>query len=233
MEGILKSLGLTEKEAHLYLILNSREKLSIADIMKKTKIERRSIYDILEKLIQKGFASFFEEEKRKYYLATNPEIILEDLKEKEEDFKSLIPKINRLKEKESGTKVEILKGIKGLKTIFLEISKTKSTHYAFGNIMPLLEKEYSGTLTSFLNSIEGRNLKEYIIYPQGSKIRKLKGSKYKEIDNKLIPPTPTVIYDDKTIQFIFTSPLTIIKITNKEIAKTNLKYFETFWKMAN
>jgi sugar-specific transcriptional regulator TrmB len=232
MKEKLISIGFGEKDAEIYLALIRLEKASIADLMKKTSIERRTIYDVLERLIQRGWAGYFEENGRKYYLATSPEIILKDLEQKNKEFEKIIPELTSLNEKSSEAKVEILKGVKGLRTIFLEIIHLKETHYAFGNIAPFISDEkYTPAVKEFLEYLEGRGIHEKIIYPKGEPIKKIKKGEYKAINKELIPPTPTIIYGDVTAQFIFTDPITIIKIKSKEITDTNRRYFDTFWRM--
>ena len=232
MKEQLLAIGFNEKDAEIYLALIKLEKANIVELMKKTSVERRTIYDVLERLIQKGWASYFEENGKKYYLPTKPEIILQDLENKKENFEKIIPKLNSIKEKSSETKIEILKGVKGLKTIFMEIIGLRETHYSFGNITPFISDEkYIPAVKDFLAYLEERGVKEKVIYPKGENIVKIKGGQYKELDEKLIPPTPTIIYGDVTAQFIFTEPITIIKITSPEITKTNKKYFDTFWNM--
>lgn len=232
MKEQLTQIGFGDKEAEIYLALIKLGKANIAELIKKTSIERRTIYDVLERLMQKAWVSYYIENKKKYYIPVKPELILEDLEYKKQEFKEIIPKINVLKEKSSLTNVEIYKGVKGLKTIGLEIIKSKSIHYSFGNIAPfMLNPDYTPLLKEFLEILEARNIKEKVIYAKGEQIKKIKGGQYKAINKELIPPTPTIVYDDVTIQYIFTDPITIIKIISPEIAKTNKKYFEMFWEM--
>ena len=232
MKEQLLEIGFQGKDAEIYLALMALGKACMVDLMRKTKIERRTIYDVLERLIQKGWASFFEEEGKKYYLPTKPEIILSSFEQKKENFEKIIPQLNELETKPSETRVELLKGVKGLQTIFLEIIKTKQMHYSFGNISPFIsDKKYKPAVDLFLEYLEGRDVKEKVIYPKGEDIKKIKGGQYKAIDKKFISPTPTIIYGDTSVQFIFTDPITIIKIKNKDIAKTNKNYFDTFWRM--
>ena len=137
-----------------------------------------------------------------------------------------------MKEEKEETKVEILKGVNGLKSIFNEIIQLKEMHYSFGNISPFISDEkYVPAVKTFLGYLEGRGVKEKVIYPKGENVKKIKGGQYKSIDKSLMPPTPTIIYGEMVVQFIFTDPITIIKIKNKEITKTHKKYFDAFWKI--
>ncbi|MDA3837215.1 MAG: BlaI/MecI/CopY family transcriptional regulator [Nanoarchaeota archaeon] len=232
MKKELLAIGFQNKDADIYLELMKSGKATILDLTKRTSIERRTIYDVLERLMQKGFVSYFEENKKKIYLPTNPEIILNEFEERKSKFEKIIPQLNSLDKKKDEAKVEVLKGVNGLKTIFLEIISQKQMHYSFGNISPFIsDKKYIPVVKTFLEYLEGRGVKEKIIYPKGESINKIKGGQYKSIDKSLIPPTPTIIYGDTTAQFVFTDPITIIKIQNKEITKTHKRYFDTFWEI--
>jgi sugar-specific transcriptional regulator TrmB len=233
MQKELQAIGMDNKEIEIYLALTKNPSSNIAMLLKNTTIERRTIYDVLERLQQKGLASYFEENGKKYYMATKPEIILEDLYQKQQDLKKIIPQLQNLQHPPTETKVEVFKGLKGIRTIFLDIINSKETHYSFGDITPFnRDDKLIPIVKIFLSALEQKNIKEKVIYTKGDKLNKIKGGEYRAIDPKFVPPTPTVIYGDVTVQYIFTEPITIIKITSKDIASTNKKYFETFWKIA-
>jgi len=230
MKKELIKIGFQDKDAELYLALLKLKQASIAELIKKVSIERRTVYDVLERLMQKGIVSFFEENGKKIYLPVKPKSILNELNEKRENFEKVLPKLEALEEKKENTRVEVLKGVKGLKKIFLEIIENKQMHYSFGDITPFISDEkYIPAVKIFLEYLEGRGVKEKVIFPKGESIKKITGGQYKTIDKSLIPPTPTIIYGDTTVQFVFTDPITIIKIENKEITKTHKKYFDGFW----
>ncbi len=231
MKDVLQEIGFDEKEAEIYAILVKLDGASVTEIMKHTITERRSIYDVLERLVQKGRASFYEEQGRRVFNAIDPEVILEDLKEKQKKFEELIPKL-KLPLTKTDAKVEILKGIPGLRSIFLDIIKEGKVHYVHGDISPLIyEEDYARVTVQFLASLKKKGLGEKVIYAKGDKITKIPNSEYKAIDKKFVLPVPTLIYGDVTTQYIYTRPITIIKITSKVVAKTNLEYFKVFWNM--
>lgn len=232
MKEILLSIGFDEKEADIYIALIKTGKASVNDLLKKTSIERRTIYDVLERLIQKGRASYFEENNTRKYLPTKPELILQDLREKENGFKELLPQLRSLQEEPTQARVEVLKGVHGIKILFLEIIACRRTHYLFGDLRPL-NKEYRHMTTKYLRELEKADGKEKMIYTKGDfDLIRIKGGEYRAMRPELIPPTPTVIYGDTVVQYIYTKPITIIKITSKEIAKTHKEYFNHFWKLA-
>ncbi|MGV8151264.1 MAG: TrmB family transcriptional regulator [Candidatus Woesearchaeota archaeon] len=227
----LQNIGMDSKEAQIYRTLLQLGKGTVNQILKKTTIERRTIYDILERLMQKGFASYYEDNGTKTFLPTNPQILLEDMDKKRESFSKILPKLNSLKEVDENASLELLKGKQGVKTIFLEIQHTSKIHYAFGNINHFVDKLDIDT-KRFLTTIESKKHTETIIYPKGEKILKIKGGQYRVLDRKKMPPTPVIIYNNTTCLFMFGEPIQIIKITSKEITKSYIEYFNTYWNMA-
>ena len=57
----LKELDLTEGQVKVYLAVLEIGIASIKKIQEKTALERRSIYDILNKLIEKGLMTYTKE----------------------------------------------------------------------------------------------------------------------------------------------------------------------------
>lgn len=232
MKEQLIAIGFDEREADIYIALCKLSKAGVTELLKHTQIERRSIYDVLERLVQKGRASFVEENGRRVYSPTNPKTILADIKSREKEFEKIIPALESL-EVPSGARVEILKGTKGLMTIFQEIIESGMLHYSWGDISPLSNNpEYSRIVKKFLRGLKEKKIGEKIIYAKGDNVHRIPKGEYRSIDPKLISPAPTLIYGDITTQYIYTEPITIIKITSKEITQTNKEYFKHFWKIA-
>ncbi|MCF7872044.1 helix-turn-helix domain-containing protein [Candidatus Woesearchaeota archaeon] len=232
MKEQLEAIGFDSKEAEIYIALTKLGKAGVTEILKNTGIERRSIYDILERLVQKGRASYYEENGTRIFSPTNPNVILAELKHRQDSFAEIIPRLEAL-ETPKGAKVEILKGEQGLMTVFYEVIESGLVHYSWGDISPLIYIEkYARIVKKFLSQLEKKGMVEKIIYAKGDPISKIKKGEYRALDKKLIPPAPTLIYGDVTTQYVYTEPLTIIKITSKEIAQTNLEYFKHFWNIA-
>lgn len=69
----LQDLGLSEKEAQVYLALLEVDNDSIIDISKKTEINRTTIYPVIEGLLKKGLVSEVQSGKKIFYHAESPE----------------------------------------------------------------------------------------------------------------------------------------------------------------
>lgn len=75
---ILQALGLTQKEADLYTILNENGPLSMSEIAQLSGITRSVLYKIIPKMVSKGFVQIVPKGKGKRYVAENP-VLLESL----------------------------------------------------------------------------------------------------------------------------------------------------------
>lgn len=72
-EKYLEEIGLSEKEAQVYLALLQVDSDSIQDIAKKTGINRTTVYPVLESLAKKGLVGEIQDGKKTNYQAAAPE----------------------------------------------------------------------------------------------------------------------------------------------------------------
>jgi sugar-specific transcriptional regulator TrmB len=72
-EKYLKEIGLSEKEAEVYLYLLQGDSFSILDISKKTKINRTTIYPVIKSLAEKGLVSETTTNAKTHYQAESPD----------------------------------------------------------------------------------------------------------------------------------------------------------------
>src|SRR3989344_3370012 len=118
-EKLLKEIGLTDIEIKVYLVLLKEGSSLAGDITRNTGIHRRTVYDAIERLVEKGLISYIKTNNRKYFEAYNPKKLLEVLKEKEQSIKEIVPELekrfNFSKEKKETL---FFRGEQALKTIF-------------------------------------------------------------------------------------------------------------------
>ena len=107
LEKYLEELGLSEKEAQIYLALLQVDSDSIQDIAKKTGINRTTVYPVLESLNKKGLVSEVQDGKKTLYQAAPPErletfverqrVVLEEHASR---LKDIIPQIKSIQREE-------------------------------------------------------------------------------------------------------------------------------------
>jgi len=75
----LLKLGLTEGEAKVYIALSGLGSSTVGAIVKKSGVAYSNIYDILNRLIEKGIVSYIIKSKTKYFQAASPSNLIDYL----------------------------------------------------------------------------------------------------------------------------------------------------------
>lgn len=73
LEKYLQEIGLSDKEAAVYLALMQVDSASVLQLAKKTKINRTTIYFVIDSLSKKGLVSEVQMGKKVHYAAEAPE----------------------------------------------------------------------------------------------------------------------------------------------------------------
>lgn len=133
---VLKEIGLSEKEIAVYISLLELGEAPVKDITIKSELNRVTVYPVLKSLIDKGFVSQFNQDKKTFFKPMEPRQILENLKQKETRVNSIIPLLESVKGRiKSKTAVEIFRGSKGISSFFDKIySGDEKQFYAYGKI---------------------------------------------------------------------------------------------------
>jgi len=118
-QAILEEFGLTPSEAKIYLVLLEQGASLAGIISRNTGIHRRSVYDCIERLVQKGLVSYIKSNNRKYFEAVSPERLLEILKKREDDINAVMPQLKLLQEMSAEKKETLFfRGKTALKSAF-------------------------------------------------------------------------------------------------------------------
>ena len=75
IEQHLQGLGLTEGESKAYVSMLSLGSSTVGPIAKKSGISYSKIYEVLQRLMEKGVVSFIIKEKTKYFQAIHPSML--------------------------------------------------------------------------------------------------------------------------------------------------------------
>ncbi len=246
IENTLQKIGLTKGEIKVYIALLELGSSTTGKITKKSGVSGSKVYEVLDRLIKKGLASFIIKNKVKRFEATRPERILDYLEEKEKQLKKeklLIQKIiPELILKQKGTvksEVKVFTGFEGLKTANEDIIKTLKRGEEWLS-MGLTEQPKSWEIYF--------NKRQKIRAKKGIKHKHLLNKKYKSLykkrkklpftEFKFLPknfemPTSTEIYKNKVIIMILLKedPMAIM-IESKAVSDSYRKYFYALWRLA-
>lgn len=241
---LLEEYGLDKNEIGVYLYLVGNKELTAYKIAKDTKIHRSTCYDVLERLIVKGFANIIDKENKKYYSANEISRVISQLKDQETILLSIIPKLQSI-EKIQETKVRLLEKAEGQKQFNFDLfNQVKNKEISFCYI---IGNTYAFNLSSnlfierLIKEIKKLQLKKSIKY-KGIWDEKFRGDKlisqYNSIgENKYLKDLPSrvgTIITDKFIAFLYTSDKPyVLEVKNKLIAEELKVYFENLWNIAN
>jgi sugar-specific transcriptional regulator TrmB len=242
----LKEAGLTDGEIKVYLALLEIGSSTTGPIVEKSGISRSIIYQILEKLMQKGLVSKIIKEKTNYFQATEPNKILEyiDRREKEVEenrnkVEKLLPELLLKQKMSPKSEANIYFGFEGIKTAVTEhlYSRLKKGEefqclgvYAFQT-----EKYHSYWQQDHRRRVK-LGIKIRIMFNKDTKPEILKNrNSFKGCDARYMPtdvktPAWFLTYKDTTT-IILQDPTEIaVEIINQEVTDSFQAYFEEFWK---
>ena len=90
-QKVLQNLGLSEKEAIIYMALLQLGKSTVVKIAKTAGLKRPNTYIILDELKKKGLVSEIPEKGRTLYSPEDPSILEQNIKNSLADFHELLP----------------------------------------------------------------------------------------------------------------------------------------------
>ncbi len=232
MENDLIKLGFSDNEAKIYLELLKQGKMLAGDISKNTRINRRTTYDSLQRLIEKRYVGFNISSNRRLFFAMNPKVIIRNLDELKEKAKKIIPKLSKKQEENNVVVYQGKKGIRNVLNLILESKEYVS--YGSTNQFPEVMKH---DFDLFQNMKKKLKIKARTIL--SSKIKKteykkiaLPSTDFKFLSDKLTGPTSVFIFNNKVAIFVWEEPYFGILIENKATYDSFKQYFEELWKIA-
>jgi sugar-specific transcriptional regulator TrmB len=150
MISSLMQYGLTEKEARAYLLCLEYSALQPSTIASKLGINRVTCYDMLQWLCRKWLVAESIRNKVKRYVATSPDVLLDALGHKYEQFKAVIPDLISLSGKFGiKPKIKRFEWLEGMKSLYEDtLSSTEPilayvwNQVAHGDLLAYFKSEY-------------------------------------------------------------------------------------------
>lgn len=241
----LQQLGLSEKEAKVYLASLELGLSSVQEIARKAGINRPTAYFQIELLIKKGLISSVVKGKKRYFNAESPEQLTglleaqkQEIENKRSDLEKILPELKTIFSlAEEKPKVRFFEGIEGLKAMQTDILKTKIDDlYEF---IPLDDayKIFPPELDNHRKKADQKfqKIKRRIIYTskQGNVLSSVGNKEVSFISHKEFPfDTEIIIYGFKTALFSYGEKLVGVIIENNGIAKSLKSIFNLAWQAA-
>ncbi|MBS3096820.1 hypothetical protein J4480_05265 [Candidatus Woesearchaeota archaeon] len=238
----LRKIGLSDGEIKVYSSLLDLGKAPLNKIHERTGIERRNIYDILNKLIERGLVTYIKENKKRLFEISHPNKIIGYVEEKkhelditkqeiEKELPSILEKYNF---KKPDINAEIFRGIEGVKAVWEDMLNHKEIYWiGSGRYVPK-------RLSIWFSNYNRRRVKQKVKW-----LNLMRNEMKKEIKKplefekiKFLPkefsgnPTAIGIYGNKIVNFLLGEDFFAFMIENKEIADDYRKYHSFLWNIA-
>ncbi len=238
MFNLLK-IGLTEGEAKVYLALSELGSSTVGPIVKKSRVAYSNIYDILNRLIDKGIVSFIIKNKTKHFQAAPPTNLVDFLDKKEkqiseqkQSLQKILPDLEKLQELKTKQQAEIFLGEKGLRTAYEKLLKnaTKEDELLFFYIY---DEKYGEESNLFYNSITELSQKAKnrgICNKDYKKSWFAKKAGFLKMKFTNIPmPGNIDIFRDKVLIVSWRDTIFSVLIHSQSLADSFRDYFEHMW----
>ncbi|MFH1972640.1 MAG: helix-turn-helix domain-containing protein [archaeon] len=242
----LQELGLTQGEAKVYEALLVLGPSTVGPIVKKSSVAYSNIYEILNRLLDKGLVSFIVKEKTKYFQAEdinriNDYLIAQEkeLNARKQTFNELQPKLEKLKGADKKKEeAEVFIGEKGLMTAYEKLMKgsnKKDQGYFFYvhdvEYYERAEKFYIKSwhiLREYKNKWKGISTEDFKKTKLAKKYPPFVNQRYVSFP---VPSNIDFIGDKVLITTWKENPVGIL-IHSKEIVESYKSYFDSVWKLA-
>ncbi len=244
-EKLLEDIGLTKGEITVYLTLLKTGETTTGKIIEEAQISSGKIYEILDKLIKKGLASYIVKEKTKYFSASSPNRILDYLHEKEKDTRKKEEQIKKelpsLLELEKSTKGEyetrLFQGFKGIETAVSEAFNEmpqKDTILAIG-IFSKRSKQFNIFWPKWHKERIRRKIKCKLIFSERNTdyyriFKKMKYTEIKVIEG--LTPAAVDVIGERVLIFTHGKEPCCLSVKHPEIVQSFKTFFESLWKIA-
>lgn len=243
----LKELGLSEGQVSVYSAVLELGIANLNQIHEKTGIERRNIYDILNKLIEKGLISYAVENKKRKYQCTHPNKILEEIDQKEASLDELKKKMPQIKDlfalSKPDIRAEVYRGNEAIKSFLEEVLECKESYWLGGNNFNQRKAVPESLILWFTKWMKRRAEKKHMMYDliqygtmlDGLHLNDFEKQKQAYLKVQRLPkelqfPLVIVIYGNKVAQILWAEQSFAFILESQEIKESFMKYFGYFWK---
>lgn len=237
----LIEIGLTDKEAGVYISLLELGKGTVSAISRRANINRTTGYDILDSLSAKGLVIISGKEPKQEYSAESPEnlsrFITEDIRKKHETLKKtedLIPELKSIHNMTDRARVRFYEGTEGLMEVYEDTLTSHEPIRAYATVDDM-HKGLPNYFPKYYKRRAGNGIHIRAIIPNteiGKERKSLDKDEMRE--SALVPAdkfyfSPEInIYDNKVMIASWREKLGII-IESSEIADAMKKIYELAW----
>tara|TARA_Y100000034_G_scaffold129672_1_gene186587 strand:- start:488 stop:1249 length:762 start_codon:yes stop_codon:yes gene_type:complete len=245
--NLLGKLGLTKGEIKVYLAVNEVGKSTVGPIGKCSGVSKSKVYEVLEKLIRKGFVGYVLQNGTKFFVANDPAMILEyaekqqeKLRETRKQLEEFVPQLSLKRDSNvpivNGEMYEGLLGIKSIRSSLLKSCSDSDVVRILG-VPDVANVVWGRYLDEFHEERLKLRIKGEIIYNPDAMAYAKKRVKLDLTEVKFLPRNTHSsswidIYPDAVLTVIVAKQPMAFLQRSSELAKAYAVYFDILWKQA-
>ncbi len=238
---VLEQLNLAKNEARIYETLLREGESSIGKIAIKSQINRRNVYDSMNRLIEKGLVFEIVLRNENRYQAVDPHKLMEIVREKEQMLTNIMPELERLYTGTPNTdQVFIYRGPEGWKNYMQDILRVGKDAYFIGAKGGWLDQRVKNFFPDFIREADRKGIKFHHLFDHEVKetvpeIIPLIGQSYRFMPKGYSAPASVDIFGDHVniISGIKLGGLeetfSVTVIVNSQIADAFRLWFKLIW----
>lgn len=238
----LQGLGLSEKEAAVYLALLPRQDVGTSVLIKLTGLHGQFVYTALDKLEGLGLAKHVIQNGRKKFSANPPQRLLSLIEEKRLAAQSLTKELQTRFAGVHEQSFEVFQGPGAFIAHQFDLLERQPEGSVVDVIATETERyqaiiEHEGRWDEYLEILKQKNIKTRYLgsEAQRERLKKLEATgiwTYKILPGNATGVLNTDIWSDNVTLNIFGDPVLSLTITSKEVADGYRQFFEAVWNLA-
>jgi len=244
IEQQLQALGLSHNEAKVYLELVRQRQSTGGVLIKATGLHRNIIYDNMEKLIEKGLASYIVENNRKVFVASQPDALLDFIAQEQKNIdkkkqlateiaSQIVPLLGRGNVTHEAV---IIRGVHALKQELNSVFAHKVDYISFGAPQHSTTVMGAAYWKNFSQNMVKHNVRGKLLFNESlrswaTQIR-TKQHEIRFLEKEFEPLTQTIVYADTTLIVVWVDKPIATIIRSSEVARNYTQFFTVLWKNA-
>jgi HTH-type transcriptional regulator, sugar sensing transcriptional regulator len=235
----LSNIGLSDKEARLYLSLLEYNEALPSVLSRKSGIKRPTTYVILEQLKARGLVSQVRKGGATYFRALSPYSLLDDQHEKYSALEEALPELLQLNSKFAATpQMTLYEGENGIVRIMEDTLTTSTELLCWADVSLAVGTILSEYYPSYVKKKVANGVWLRGIFCDDKRAREFQTKGKEELREVYLIPKKKFpfkneinVYDDKLAIISHADKIGVI-IQNKSIADTQRSIFELGWEYA-
>lgn len=236
-----QALGLAKNEAEIYERLLCDGESNASEIATRSKINRRNVYDSLNKLQDRGLVYEIRLKRESRYQAVHPSKLGDFISSKQQMLDRIMPSLEDLyNAKPPEQAVLIYRGIEGWKNYMQDILRLGEDYYCIAGKGGWMDQRLRTFFPSFIQDLARKNISCNVLFDQevrdaGHDIVKYVGPNFRFIPKDFSTTASVEIFGDRVVLVSdlhfggFEGDFSLTVVINEQLAEGFRNWFQLIW----